>query len=554
VAAALAVAGLAAAAPPPAGPPPAVQYVEVARQAGIDFRYINGATEHRYLPETMGSGAAFFDADGDGDLDLFIVNGAYLGVPPAATAPSDAFYRNHGDGTFADVTDSVGLRDTAYGMGAAVGDYDNDDDLDLYVTNFGANALHQNRGDGTFVDVTAASGTGDPGWGTGAAFVDYDNDGDLDLYVANYMDFRLDRNQECRQSQVRAYCGPTTYPGQSGVMYRNDGAGRFQDVTRAAGLYTTAGRQLAPVFCDYDGDGDQDLFVANDRTPRALFQNQGNGTFTDVAPLAGVAYNEDGAAVSSMGADWGDYDGDGRFDIAVATFQWVGNQLFRNDGGGFFSDVSFPSRLAKESLPYLGMTIAFLDYDNDGRLDLFAANGHLDANVKQYDSAASYAQANQLFRNNGTGGFVRVTEQAGPGLQEERVSHGAAFGDYDNDGDIDIFVSDSDTPTCSLLRNDGGQARHWLQVRTVGSRSNRDGIGAGLRLTVDGRVLVREVRSSYGYLSANDLRVHFGLGDANRAQRLEIRWPSGQTQVLTDLAADQLLVVREPAAGPAGGR
>ncbi|MFA6107793.1 MAG: CRTAC1 family protein [Candidatus Latescibacterota bacterium] len=539
----LLILSLAAGVPAWAGTP---QYVEVTREAGLDFRYTNGASGHKYLPEAMGSGAAFFDADRDGDLDLFIVNGAYLGRRPSGDAPSDAFYRSRGDGTFENATAAAALGDTAYGMGAAVGDYDNDDDLDLYVTNFGPNALHRNRGDGTFEEVTAASGTGDPGWGTNAAFVDYDHDGDLDLYVANYMDFRLERNQDCRQSHVRAYCGPTAYPGQSGVLYRNEGDGTFADVTRQAGVYTTAGRQLGAIFGDYDNDGDQDLFVANDRTPRMLFRNDGDGTFSDVAPTAGVAYNEDGAAVSSMGADWGDYDNDGHLDVVVATFQWVGNQLFHNDGDGFFTDVSFATRLAKESLPYLGMTIAFLDYDNDGYLDLFAANGHLDENVREYDSAASYAQANQLLRNQGDGTFARVTEQAGPGLRAERVSHGAVFGDYDNDGDVDIFVSASDTPHCTLLRNDGGNTAHWLMVRTVGTRGNRDGIGARLRLTAGGRTQIREVRSGYGYLGANDLRVHFGLGQAGRAERLEIRWPGGDVQVLENLAADQLLVVREP--------
>jgi hypothetical protein len=431
-------------------------------------------------------------------------------------------------------------------MGAAVGDYDNDGDQDLYVTNFGPNVLYRNNGDNTFTDVSAAAGVDDPGWGSNAAFADYDLDGDLDLYVANYARYDPANNRECYTGKVLVYCAPGVYPGQSGVLYRNEGSSRFSDVTTLAGLSTEAGHQLGAVFADYDDDGDPDLFVANDRQPNFLFNNQGDGTFAEVGAYAGVAYNQDGVAESAMGADWGDYDNDGRQDIAVATFQWRPNTLYHNEGNGFFSYASYAAGIASGSVPYLGMTIAFLDYDNDGYLDLFVANGHLDENVKDYDPATSYAQKNQLFRNQGGGIFREVTDEVGPGFQVERVSHGAVLGDYDNDGDIDIFVSDSDTPHCTLLRNDGGNQNHYLTLRTVGRRSNRDGVGARITVVAGSLRQTKEVRSCYGYLGANDVRLHFGLGSRTQAERVEIRWPSGGMQVLQQVRADQFLTIVEP--------
>ena len=466
------------------------QFVDATREAGISFTYINGASEERYLPETMGSGAAFFDYDNDGFLDLYIVNGRSLATPPSAQGPINALYRNSGNGTFTDVTQDAGVGDPEYGMGAATGDYDNDGDADLYVTNFGPNTLYRNEGNGSFADVTEKVGVGDPSWSTNASFVDYDGDGDLDLYVANYADFDVGTNRECLQGTARAYCGPTTYPGQSGVLYRNDGNGPFEDVTRQSGLFNTSGRQLGAVFGDCDDDGDLDLFVANDKTPNFLFANSGDGTFTETGLVAGIAYSEDGVAESAMGADLG-------------------------------------------------------DYDNDGFLDIFVANGHLDENVQDYDSAASYAQKNQLFRNEGNGKFSEVTAVSGPGLQVEKVSHGAAFGDYDNDGDWDIFVSNSASERCTLLRNDGGNRNNFLMLKLNGTRSNRDGIGARIRAQAGDLVQMREVRSSYGYLSSNDRRLLLGLGQREGVDQLEIRWPSGTRQMLANLPANQILTITE---------
>ena len=520
------------------------QFVEVTRDAGIEFRYVNGASGAKYMPEAVGSGAAFFDGDGDGLLDLYIVNGAALPGYAGPTGPN-AYYRNEGDGTFADDTAASGTGDEAYGMGAAIGDYDADGDADLFVANYGPNRLYQNAGAAVFADVAPALGMADAGWGVHAAFTDYDRDGDLDLYVANYMDFDPVRNIECSAGAVRSYCGPTTYPGQAGVLYRNDGVS-FADVTGEVGLRTDAGRQLAAVFGDIDGDGDQDLFVANDKKPNFLFVNNGDGTFAEEGAVAGVAYNEEGLAESAMGADLGDYDNDGRLDIIVATYQWLANTLYRNDGGGFFTDLTFAAGLGVPSVPYLGMTAAFLDYDNDGWLDVFVANGHLDENVKDYDPSTTYPQQNQLFRNRGDGGFDDVSDESGPGMLVKRVSHGAVFGDYDNDGDVDIFVSDSDAPHCTLLRNDGGNANHWLRIRAEGRESNREGIGARVRAVAGELVQVREIRAGYGYMGSNDVRLTLGLGSHAMVDTLYITWPSGVEQILADIDADREIAVVEP--------
>ena len=520
------------------------KFAEVTKEAGIDFRYINGASGAKYMPEAVGSGAAFFDGDGDGLLDLYIVNGAAL---PGYTGPTgpNVYYRNSGDGTFVDQTAVSGTGDEAFGMAATVGDVDADGDPDLYVSNYGANRLYLNGGGAIFADVALAAGVADTAWGTHAAFADYDIDGDLDLYVANYMDFDPAKNVECSAGQARSYCGPTTYPGQAGVLYRNDGGLVFTEVTKQAGLDDDTGRQLAAVFGDIDIDGDPDLFIANDKKPNFLFVNNGDGTFVENGAVAGVAYNEEGLAESAMGADLGDYDNDGRLDIIVATFQWLANTLYHNDGDGFFTDLTFAAQLGVASVPYLGMTSAFVDYDNDGWLDVFVANGHLDANVKEYDPSTTYAQQNQLFRNVGDGTFVEVSGESGSGMRVARVSHGAVFGDYDNDGDVDIFVSDSDTPHCTLLRNDGGNANHYLRIRAEGRKSNREGIGARVRAVSGDLAQVREIRASYGYMGSNDVRLTLGLGQHAMVDTLQVFWPSGAVQTMVDVDADREITLVE---------
>jgi len=542
---------------------PDVRFQDVTKEAGIDFRYINGASGNKFMPEAVGSGAAFFDADGNGRLDLYIVNGAPL---PGYQGPvgTNALFHNDGSNlaeaeagspttvTFTDVTATSGTGDDSFGMAAGVGDVDNDGDADLYVANFGSNLLYRNDSSTQslrFADVTTQAAVGDTGWGVHAAFVDYDRDGDLDLYVANYMAFSTQGNRECFGGESRSYCGPTTYPGQSGVLYRNDsatGALSFVDVTEPSGLQTSTGRQLAAVFGDMDDDGDADLFIANDKKPNFLFLNNNDGTFTEDAAVAGVAYNEEGLAESAMGADLGDFDNDGRLDIIVATFQWLPNTLYRNEGDGFFSDITFNANLGVASVPYLGMTAGFLDYDNDGWLDVFVANGHLDDNVRDFDPSASYEQLNQLFHNRRDGTFIEATKDSGPGMLVERVSHGAVFGDYDNDGDTDIFISDSASPQCTLLRNNGGdEVGHHLLVRAIGTTSNRDAIGTRLRVVTGDIVQTREVRRSYGYMGSGDVRVHLGLGQHDHIDTLQLRWPTGRLQTLLDVPAGGTLIIEE---------
>ena len=513
-----------------------VQFADVTAEAGIVFHHRNGATGEKHPPETMGSGVAFLDCDGDDWLDLYFVNSAGPG----------ALFHNEGDGCFEQTTESAGVGNSGYGMGCAAADYDNDGDIDLYITCYGPNILYRNNGDGTFADATAFAGVGDPGMGMGTAFADYDLDGDLDLYVANYLEYRPELNQRCARVQgIRIYCSPDVFPAQADVFYRNEGDGKFTDITAAVGLLPRAAKELGAVFSDYDQDGDPDLFVAGDRTPNLLYRND-RGHFVEVGLLAGVAYSSAGKALAGMGVDAADYDRDGIFDFFVTNYQRETNSLYRNQGNGFFSDPTFESGLGVPSLAFMGWGTAFFDYDNNGDLDLFVANGHLDDNVELFDQV-SYAQQNQLFRCEGEGRFNEVTDAAGSGLALEQVSRGSAVADYDNDGDLDLAISNNNQPAV-LLRNDGGNQKHWLALRLLGaggSLSNRNGIGARVEVVAGDLVQVDEVRSGSSYLSQDDLRLFFGLGAEERAD-VEIRWPSGIVQRLEAIEADQILAVREP--------
>ena len=508
------------------------RFVDIAQSAGVDFVHRNGALGARYLPETYGSGVAFLDFDGDGALDLYLVNSGRLPQLSNAPAAANALFRNDGTGRFSEQTARGGVGDGGYGMGAAVGDYDNDGWADLYVTNFGANALFHNRGQGRFADVTAPTGVGCPGWGTSAAFADVDLDGDLDLFVGNYLDYPTKDPLVCRigNSEERLYCDPRKFDGQVDRLYINEGRA-FADRTAEYGLASTAGKELGVVFGDYDQDGDPDLYLANDLVPNLLYRNDG-AHFVDRGLASGTSLNGAGGVEAGMGVDMADADGDGDLDLFVTNFQWESNTLYSNLGGGFFADATVASGITRASMAFLGFGTGFFDGDLDGDLDLFVANGHVYDNVEKVDRAAEYAQRNQLLENVGAGTFVE-RGAGGPGLALVQVSRGAAFGDLDSDGDLDIAVNNSnDQP--ALLRNDAA-AGGWLGLRLRGAASNRDAIGAQIALTADGRTLVREVRRNASYLSSNDPRVLFGLGDAEGVERVEIRWPSGVVQVLEDL-------------------
>lgn len=522
----------------------AVQFVDRAADAGLTQRNVSG-TDQSYIVEGMMGGAAFFDYDRDGDVDLYVANGSSFAGFAAGDHPANQLYRNDG-GRFADVTIAADVGDTSWSMGCAVADYDNDGYSDLYVTNFGRNILYRNAGAGRFADVTVETGVGDMGWGTGASFGDYDRDGDVDLYVANYVDFSLDYESPipCLWKNVKVYCGPVGLLPAADVFYRNNGDGTFSEWTQQAGLEGEKFYGMSALFGDYDDDGWPDLFVANDSTPNLLFRNRRDGRFAEEALMAGVAYSGEGVTQGCMGAAWGDYDNDGLFDLFVTNFADEYNALYKNEGGGFFADVSFAAGIGAAPAELVSWGTGFFDYDNDGDRDLFVANGHTYPQADLPRVNSSYEQANSLFENR-DGRLVEVAAGAGPGFALRRVSRGTSFADYDGDGDIDLFVLNLNGPP-TLLRNDGNHDNHYLLVRTVGTKSNRDGIGARVIILAGGQTQHAEVQSGGSYLSHSDLRLHFGLGKAERVDRLEVRWPSGAVQVLSDIAADQVLTVVEP--------
>ena len=522
---------------------PSIHFTDVTNIAGIRFTHANGATGDFHLPETLGAGGAFLDYDNDGDLDLYLVNSA---------APSMLF-RNKGDGTFTDVTKSANVDNQgSYGHGIACGDYDNDGYVDIYVTNFDANRLYHNDGDGTFTDVTTQAGVGDTRWSSSATFFDYDSDGYLDLYVVNYVNYLLGASAPiCFESpafgateKVRGYCHPKHFEGAPDRLYRNNGDGTFTDTTDAANIRDPGGmflgKGLGVVAADFDVDGNPDIYVANDDTPNYLFYNKGDGTFAEIAILIGCAYSADGVAQAGMGVDAGDYNGDGFLDIFVTNFSYETNTLYRNNGDGTFTDVSYKARLGEESYLFLGFGTGFFDPDNDGYLDIFVANGHIFPNVERTTDVLSYKQPNQLFRNHGDSTFVGVRLEG-----QHTVSRGTLFGDYDNDGDTDLLITQLNDKV-TLLRNENHTSNNYLRLKLIGTRSNRDGIGARVTLTVGAESETREVHRGYSYLSSNDPRLTFGLGERTIVDKLQIRWQSGIVQTLENLAANQELVVAEP--------
>jgi enediyne biosynthesis protein E4 len=517
-------------------------------EAGIDFVHYNARTEEKYMVETMGSGGGFFDFDGDGALDLYLVQGAPLpGSAAPPSPPKNALYRNDGRGRFEDVTEEAGVAGSGYGMGMTAGDVDNDGDLDLYVTSFGGNVFYRNRGDGTFEERTREAGLETDGWSTSAAFADYDQDGYLDLYVARYVDFALDNHKFCgnQAKGIKAYCHPDVYDPVPGILFRGKGDGTFEDVTRQAGVYVEdEGKGLGVVWGDYDNDGDSDLYVANDSMRSFLFRNDGS-RFTDVTLLAGVGYSADGKTQAGMGTDIADYDGDGFLDLTKTNLDFEYNSMYRGGAAGIFSDESYASGIAEVSLNFVGFGTFFFDFDNDGLLDIFVANGHIIDNIHLFNSVSTYREPNFLFENQGVGVFREIGASVGDDIARENVARGAAPADYDSDGDLDVLVTRcGDRPL--LLENDGGNRRKWLSVRLVGRASNRDAVGARATLITKGSIpteVFREVKSGLSYLSQGSLDLHFGLGDADAPRSLEIRWPGGASEIIESPEASTLLLV-----------
>ena len=519
-------------------------FIDRTDTAGLTFVHTDGRSGLRLFNEFLGSGGGFFDYDNDGDLDIYFVNGAIQTDNPANRAQPNTLYRNNGDGTFTDVTEEAGVGSTAYGTGATVADYDNDGDLDLYVTNFGEDQLYQNNGDGTFTDVTTHTGVGNPNWGTSCAFADVDNDGHLDLYVANYAVYAPENDIRCEERGVHVYCGPHAYPAVHDTFYKNNGNGTFTDMSnlfRSSDLHPQHG--LGVTFGDYDTDGDIDLYVANDQDPNFLFQNNGNGNFLEVALFSGVCYNDMGKEEAGMGTDFGDYDNDGRLDLTVSNYQTETNTVYHNHDGAFFTDNTITSGIAEVTHGYLGWGIKFFDYDNDGHQDIFVANGHLMDNITVLEKHVRYPQRNLLFRNGGDGTFVNVTSEI-DGLALEKVSRGAAVGDYDNDGDLDILVTNCNQRP-DLLQNVVGNQNNWIQIQVVGQKSNRSGIGARIKIVTETHIQYREVQSGGSYLSFHDLRTHFGVGKAEQIERLEIRWTSGHIDRETHLPVNRRFIAIE---------
>ena len=524
--------------------PTNVQFTEIAAQAGITFKHVF-SPEKKYIVESMSGGVALFDYDNDGYLDIYFVNSLTVDLAAKHQKTKSALYHNNGDGTFTEVTDKAGVGDVGFGMGVAVGDYNNDGFDDLYVTCLGRNHLFKNNGNGTFTDVTNKAGVGDPRWSTGAAFLDYDNDGKLDLFVSNYVDFDLDhlpefgKGRTCQFKGVPVQCGPRGLPGAGDSLYHNNGDGTFTDVSKKAGVSDPNGYYGLGVICsDFDEDGYVDIFVANDSTPNFLYHNNGDGTFKEIGFTSGTAVNESGSEQGCMGVTVGDYDHDGKLDLFITNFDDEYNILYHNDGHNAFTDVSYTAKLAEVSLPYVGWGTKFFDYDNDGWLDLFVVNGHA------YPQRDHYRQRELLHHNNRDGTFSEVAAQMGTTLMQERVGRGAAFGDIDNDGDIDIVVNDLDGSP-QLLRNDGGNSNNSVLIKTVGVNSNRDGIGARVKVVSGDLTQIDEVRSGGSYLSQNDLRLHFGLEKRTIIDLIEVRWPSGVIDKITNLSANRILTIKE---------
>lgn len=521
-----------------------MRFTDITEKAGIKFTHVS-SPEKKYIVESMSGGVALFDYDNDGYLDLYLVNSLTVDMVKLKQKTRSVLYHNNGDGTFTDVTDKAGVGDIGWGMGVTIGDYNNDGWDDIYVTCLGPNHLLKNNGNGTFANVTKKAGVSDPRWSTGAAFVDYDNDGKLDLFVANYVDFdvynlpEFGKGRTCQFKGVPVQCGPRGLKGAGDTLYHNNGDGTFTDVSKKAGVADSDGYYGLGVICsDLDDDGLVDIFVANDSTPNFLYHNNGDGTFKDIGFSSGTAVNENGSEQGSMGVTLGDYDHDGKLDLFITNFDDDYNTLYHSDGKGSFTDVSYATKVAAVSLPYVGWGTWFFDYDSDGWADLLVVNGHV------YPQLPTYRQRNFVHHNMRNGTFAEVGEQLGAPFSEKRTGRGAAFGDIDNDGDVDVVISNLDGPP-QVLRNDGGNTNNSILIRTIGVKSNRDGIGARIKVVSGNLTQINEVYSGGSYLSQNDLRLHFGLEKGTKVNLIEVHWPSGVVDKIADAGVNRVLTVKE---------
>jgi hypothetical protein len=531
---------------------------DVTRATRIPFVHTDGSSGKRYIVETVCCGLALFDYDGDGDVDIYFLNGAPLRGTEVAVPPANALYRNDGNWEFTDVTRQAGVGDTGYGLGVAVGDYDNDGDQDLYLNNYGPNTLYRNNGDGTFTDVTGHAGVANGHQvGAGACFFDMDKDGDLDLYVANYVNFTYENHRAVRFNGFPAYPGPMDFLPTPDTLYRNNGDGTFTDVSKESGVAAHPGTGMGMICADYDNDGDTDVFVGNDVAGNSIFENDGTGKLEEVGLITGLAYDLSGIAQGTMGVECGDCNNDGLLDFYVTSYQQDLSTLYQNLGDGLFEDVTRLSGAGSGTLPYVTWGTGLVDFDNDGDRDVFVACGHLHDNVELFDNVTSYHVRNILLMNTGEAKFVNVSDQCGDGLAVKLSSRGAAFDDLDNDGDVDAVILNSRRePT--ILRNDSPNQNRWIQIRLRGASTNRDGVGARVEVVAGDLTQIDEVHSGRGYQSHYGTRLHFGLGKRDRIDSVKVRWVGGGEDVLRGVGVDRLLTITEgstraAAAAPAPG-